>query len=137
MTSNVRWVCAEKRRALQWVQASCHAGQVCVSTQRIYVHADREHEFLERFTARVAALKIGYRRGRYRGRPARHAARKKTALEQGRIGQQGDGSIEYGIYLSWPFIQWRTARSIETKSGAIILSLGISQVGSPSVQPFV
>jgi acyl-CoA reductase-like NAD-dependent aldehyde dehydrogenase len=41
------------------VQASYHAGQVCVSTQRIYVHADLEHEFLERFTARVAALKVG------------------------------------------------------------------------------
>jgi acyl-CoA reductase-like NAD-dependent aldehyde dehydrogenase len=41
------------------VQASYHAGQVCVSTQRIYVHADLEHEFLERFTALVAALKVG------------------------------------------------------------------------------
>ena len=30
-----------------------HAGQVCVSTQRIFVHADIETEFLERFTARV------------------------------------------------------------------------------------
>jgi acyl-CoA reductase-like NAD-dependent aldehyde dehydrogenase len=36
-----------------------HAGQVCVSTQRIYVHADLEHEFLDRFAARVAALKVG------------------------------------------------------------------------------
>ena len=33
-----------------------HAGQVCVSTQRIFVHADIETEFLERFTARVRAL---------------------------------------------------------------------------------
>jgi acyl-CoA reductase-like NAD-dependent aldehyde dehydrogenase len=36
-----------------------HAGQVCVSTQRIYVHADLEREFLDRFAARVAALKVG------------------------------------------------------------------------------
>ncbi len=36
-----------------------HAGQVCVSTQRIYVHADIEHDFLDRFAARVAALKVG------------------------------------------------------------------------------
>ena len=31
-----------------------HAGQVCVSTQRIFVHADIEAEFLDRFTTRVA-----------------------------------------------------------------------------------
>ncbi|WP_397570171.1 aldehyde dehydrogenase family protein [Schlesneria sp. T3-172] len=36
-----------------------HAGQVCVSTQRIYVHQDLKTEFLKRFTARVAALKVG------------------------------------------------------------------------------
>jgi acyl-CoA reductase-like NAD-dependent aldehyde dehydrogenase len=36
-----------------------HAGQVCVSTQRIYVHADREREFVDRFAARVAAIKVG------------------------------------------------------------------------------
>jgi len=36
-----------------------HAGQVCVSTQRIYVHADIESEFLDRFAARVAALRVG------------------------------------------------------------------------------
>jgi acyl-CoA reductase-like NAD-dependent aldehyde dehydrogenase len=36
-----------------------HAGQVCVSTQRIYVHADLERDFLDRFAARVAALKVG------------------------------------------------------------------------------
>ncbi len=36
-----------------------HAGQVCVSVQRIFVHADLEHEFLERFGARVATLKVG------------------------------------------------------------------------------
>jgi acyl-CoA reductase-like NAD-dependent aldehyde dehydrogenase len=36
-----------------------HAGQVCVSTQRIYVHTDLEQEFLERFTARVTRLKVG------------------------------------------------------------------------------
>lgn len=36
-----------------------HAGQVCVSVQRIYVHADLEREFLERFAARVRALGVG------------------------------------------------------------------------------
>jgi acyl-CoA reductase-like NAD-dependent aldehyde dehydrogenase len=36
-----------------------HAGQVCVSTQRIYVHADLKRDFLDRFAARVAALKVG------------------------------------------------------------------------------
>jgi acyl-CoA reductase-like NAD-dependent aldehyde dehydrogenase len=36
-----------------------HAGQVCVSVQRIYVHADLMRAFLDRFTARVAALKVG------------------------------------------------------------------------------
>jgi acyl-CoA reductase-like NAD-dependent aldehyde dehydrogenase len=36
-----------------------HAGQVCVSVQRIYVHADLIRAFLDRFTARVAALKVG------------------------------------------------------------------------------
>ena len=36
-----------------------HAGQVCVSTQRIYVHADLEREFIDRFAARVKALKTG------------------------------------------------------------------------------
>jgi acyl-CoA reductase-like NAD-dependent aldehyde dehydrogenase len=36
-----------------------HAGQVCVSVQRIYVHADLEREFLERFAARVRALRVG------------------------------------------------------------------------------
>jgi acyl-CoA reductase-like NAD-dependent aldehyde dehydrogenase len=36
-----------------------HAGQVCVSVQRIYVHAEIEHTFLDRFAARVAALKLG------------------------------------------------------------------------------
>jgi acyl-CoA reductase-like NAD-dependent aldehyde dehydrogenase len=36
-----------------------HAGQVCVSVQRIYVHADIEQAFLDRFAARVAALRVG------------------------------------------------------------------------------
>ncbi len=36
-----------------------HAGQVCVSVQRIYVHADLEGTFIDRFAARVAALKVG------------------------------------------------------------------------------
>jgi acyl-CoA reductase-like NAD-dependent aldehyde dehydrogenase len=36
-----------------------HAGQVCVSVQRIFVHADLKRDFVERFAARVAALKVG------------------------------------------------------------------------------
>jgi len=36
-----------------------HAGQVCVSTQRIFVHADIQSEFVERFAARVGALRVG------------------------------------------------------------------------------
>jgi len=36
-----------------------HAGQVCVSVQRIFVHADLESAFLDRFAARVTALKVG------------------------------------------------------------------------------
>jgi len=36
-----------------------HAGQVCVSTQRIFVHADIRGEFVQRFAAEVAALRTG------------------------------------------------------------------------------
>jgi acyl-CoA reductase-like NAD-dependent aldehyde dehydrogenase len=36
-----------------------HAGQVCVSTQRIFVHAEILEEFVKRFAARVAALRVG------------------------------------------------------------------------------
>jgi acyl-CoA reductase-like NAD-dependent aldehyde dehydrogenase len=36
-----------------------HAGQVCVSVQRIFVHADIKAEFVERLAARVAALHVG------------------------------------------------------------------------------
>jgi acyl-CoA reductase-like NAD-dependent aldehyde dehydrogenase len=36
-----------------------HAGQVCVSTQRIFVHTDIQAEFVERFAARVGALRVG------------------------------------------------------------------------------
>jgi acyl-CoA reductase-like NAD-dependent aldehyde dehydrogenase len=36
-----------------------HAGQVCVSVQRIFVHADIKAEFTERFTARVKQLRVG------------------------------------------------------------------------------
>lgn len=36
-----------------------HAGQVCVSVQRIFVHADILGDFTERFAARVAALRVG------------------------------------------------------------------------------
>lgn len=36
-----------------------HAGQVCVSVQRIFVPRDMQTAFLDRFAARVAALKVG------------------------------------------------------------------------------
>jgi acyl-CoA reductase-like NAD-dependent aldehyde dehydrogenase len=36
-----------------------HAGQVCVSTQRIFVHQDIANEFTERLVARVKALRVG------------------------------------------------------------------------------
>lgn len=36
-----------------------HAGQVCVSVQRIFVHNALKSDFLERFAARVARLKTG------------------------------------------------------------------------------
>lgn len=36
-----------------------HAGQVCVSVQRIFVHADLMSEFLKRFAARVDKLIVG------------------------------------------------------------------------------
>jgi acyl-CoA reductase-like NAD-dependent aldehyde dehydrogenase len=36
-----------------------HAGQVCVSIQRIFVHDDIKAEFVERLSARVAALHVG------------------------------------------------------------------------------
>src|SRR6267142_945070 len=36
-----------------------NAGQVCVSTQRIFVHADLLSDFIERFAARVESLRVG------------------------------------------------------------------------------
>ena len=36
-----------------------HAGQVCVSTQRIFVHEQVHDAFVERLTQRVAALRVG------------------------------------------------------------------------------
>jgi acyl-CoA reductase-like NAD-dependent aldehyde dehydrogenase len=36
-----------------------HAGQVCVSVQRIFVHEAIKQEFTERFTARVKTLRVG------------------------------------------------------------------------------
>src|SRR4029450_9014537 len=37
----------------------CHAGQVGVSTQGIFVDADVQAEFVDRFAARVRALRVG------------------------------------------------------------------------------
>ena len=35
------------------------SGQVCVTANRIYVHADRERELIERLAARIEALRVG------------------------------------------------------------------------------
>ena len=36
-----------------------HAGQVCVSVQRIFVHSDLKNAFIERFSERVGTLRVG------------------------------------------------------------------------------
>jgi acyl-CoA reductase-like NAD-dependent aldehyde dehydrogenase len=36
-----------------------HAGQVCVSVQRVFVHESLQREFVERFAARVQQLRVG------------------------------------------------------------------------------
>lgn len=36
-----------------------HAGQVCVSVQRIFVHTDVAADFVDRFAARVSSLRVG------------------------------------------------------------------------------
>lgn len=36
-----------------------HAGQVCVSVQRIFVHEDQKEEFIERLSERVRRLRVG------------------------------------------------------------------------------
>jgi len=41
------------------LKTSNHAGEVCVSVQRIYIHPDLNSAFLARVAARVAALKVG------------------------------------------------------------------------------
>jgi acyl-CoA reductase-like NAD-dependent aldehyde dehydrogenase len=41
------------------IPAIHHAGQVYVSTQRIFVHSDLLADFVERFTARVKSLRVG------------------------------------------------------------------------------
>ena len=40
--------------------AYAHSGQVCISVQRILVHQDVHPEFLERFSAAAAVLRIGH-----------------------------------------------------------------------------
>jgi glyceraldehyde-3-phosphate dehydrogenase (NADP+) len=53
-TSNLDWAV---KRIL--VGAYAYAGQVCISVQRMFVHADIWDAFMERFLAGVAALKLG------------------------------------------------------------------------------
>jgi acyl-CoA reductase-like NAD-dependent aldehyde dehydrogenase len=40
--------------------AYAHSGQVCISVQRIYVHASIAKEFLERFVAAATKLRVGH-----------------------------------------------------------------------------
>lgn len=53
--------CADLDCLLETLTKGCyyHAGQVCVSTQRIYVHDSVRDAFIERFDARVRALRTG------------------------------------------------------------------------------
>jgi len=53
--------CADLDRVLEPLAKGgyYHAGQVCVSTQRIYVHRSLRDAFIERFSARVLALRTG------------------------------------------------------------------------------
>jgi glyceraldehyde-3-phosphate dehydrogenase (NADP+) len=53
-TANLDWAV---KRIL--VGAYAYAGQVCISVQRMFVHADIWDAFMERFLAGVAALKLG------------------------------------------------------------------------------
>jgi glyceraldehyde-3-phosphate dehydrogenase (NADP+) len=53
-TADLDWAV---RRIL--VGAFAYAGQVCISVQRLYVHADIWDAFMERFLAGVAGLKVG------------------------------------------------------------------------------
>ncbi len=67
-----------------------HAGQVCVSTQRIFVHADIADDFTQRLVARVE--KTAHRRPDaegHRGRPADPAARGRPGRAMDRRGGQG------------------------------------------------
>ncbi|HVK76630.1 MAG TPA: aldehyde dehydrogenase family protein [Kofleriaceae bacterium] len=52
---------ADLERALDAAIAGkfLHAGQICIAINRFLVHAARHDEFLARFCARVAALKVG------------------------------------------------------------------------------
>jgi glyceraldehyde-3-phosphate dehydrogenase (NADP+) len=58
-------VIVDKSANLDWavkrilVGAYAYAGQVCISVQRMFVHADVWDAFMERFLAGVAALKVG------------------------------------------------------------------------------
>ena len=58
-------VIVDKSADLDWAVKRCvigafaYSGQVCISVQRMYLHEDIRAAFLERFTAAVAALKVG------------------------------------------------------------------------------
>jgi acyl-CoA reductase-like NAD-dependent aldehyde dehydrogenase len=58
-------VIVDKSADLDWAIKRClvgafsYAGQVCISVQRMYVHADIWDEFMKRFVAGAASLKLG------------------------------------------------------------------------------
>jgi acyl-CoA reductase-like NAD-dependent aldehyde dehydrogenase len=49
----------EKAAARLARMAFAHAGQICISVQRIFVHRDVEQRFMEAFLANTAKLKVG------------------------------------------------------------------------------
>ncbi|MCX8478009.1 MAG: aldehyde dehydrogenase family protein [Sphingomonas sp.] len=71
-----------------------HAGQVCVSVQRIYVHADIKAEFVERFGQRVAKLRVGNPL-----RPEVEVGPLIRPEEAARVGQWIDEAIAAGAWL--------------------------------------
>jgi glyceraldehyde-3-phosphate dehydrogenase (NADP+) len=58
-------VIVDKTANLDWAVKRClvgaftYAGQVCISVQRMYIHEDVWDEFMEKFVAGAAALKVG------------------------------------------------------------------------------
>lgn len=56
---------ADPGRAVHGARQACfsNSGQLCISTERIYVHRDVAEEFVDRFVAEVEAMRVGGGRG--------------------------------------------------------------------------